>query len=465
VHATSVSSGSRENHPVRSIDEAISSPDRAAFTSVMTHSPTSAAWVAPEPAASIRFTPYMDMRSSRESLHFVPIERVLHHKEERIRVGRYSDRDATNPAAPVGFKSKVVSRRHCEFWCDNGQWWVRDVKSSSGTFLNHIRLSGPGLESKAFALNDGDILQLGIDFKGGEEQIFRCVKIRVELNRAWQKALNKFNMSAHRRLQSLAKVKDSDAMSTNSSECAICLFSVAPCQSLFVAPCSHVWHYKCIRPLIEKEYPIFRCPNCRAIADLERDIEEDEVAEDMWEVVPEGVLNDADDSGREQHLDVPASAPNGENYALQQALPPEIAPSNSPLNPFIDPEDGSALGTTTTNTTSVPERLDTPPRGSGVGSWRRRKDPVPNLDLSSEIRREGGSESGSSRSSQSSVMRGNGHDIPDGPMTPMNDAGPFLLDGRDGRISMLRIGPSVLSSHSPSHSPPSNPPSDPPAVP
>ena len=113
-------------------------------------------------------------------------------KDERIRVGRYSDRDEKTANAPVGFKSKVVSRRHCEFWCENGQWYVRDIKSSSGTFLNHIRLSAPGMESKPFPINDGDVLQLGIDFKGGEEQIFRCVKIRVELNRAWQKALNNF---------------------------------------------------------------------------------------------------------------------------------------------------------------------------------------------------------------------------------------------------------------------------------
>jgi pSer/pThr/pTyr-binding forkhead associated (FHA) protein len=95
-------------------------------------------------------------------------------------------------AAPVGFKSKVVSRRHCEFWYENGKWYIRDVKSSSGTFLNHIRLSPPSQESKAFPVNDGDIIQLGIDFKGGEEMIFRCVKMRVELNRGWQNKLNSF---------------------------------------------------------------------------------------------------------------------------------------------------------------------------------------------------------------------------------------------------------------------------------
>lgn len=198
--SSNVRSVSNPAPAVRSIDEALStSPDAGPPTHqpnnpplVRSPSNTSRAVQPSDPAASIRFIPHVDTRATRESLIFTPIERVLRFKDERIRVGRYSDRDQANPSAPVGFKSKVVSRRHCEFWCDNGQWYVKDVKSSSGTFLNHIRLSAPGVESRAYPLYDGDILQLGIDFKGGEEQIFRCVKIRVELNRAWQKALNNF---------------------------------------------------------------------------------------------------------------------------------------------------------------------------------------------------------------------------------------------------------------------------------
>lgn len=152
---------------------------------------------------SIRFVPHDDPRASRPSLNFVPVSRILPSGTSVIRVGRYSEKDsepdpaANAPsAAPVGFKSKVVSRRHCELWCSGGQWYIKDVKSSSGTFLNHIRLSQPNLESKPFPLNDGDVVQLGIDFKGGEEMIFRCVKIRVECNRGWQKALNSFKYVA-----------------------------------------------------------------------------------------------------------------------------------------------------------------------------------------------------------------------------------------------------------------------------
>ena len=148
---------------------------------------------------SIRFIPHQDPRSSRPSLNFGPVSRTLPSSSAVIRVGRYSEKDndalalpSAPSAAPVGFKSKVVSRRHCELWCSSGQWYIKDVKSSSGTFLNHIRLSQPNLESKPFPVNDGDVIQLGIDFKGGEEMIFRCVKIRVECNRGWQKALNSF---------------------------------------------------------------------------------------------------------------------------------------------------------------------------------------------------------------------------------------------------------------------------------
>lgn len=148
---------------------------------------------------SIRFSAHQDPRAQRPSLVFPPMSRILPQGDETIKVGRYSERDnapiqAVNvpSSAPVGFKSKVVSRRHCEFWCSGGRWFIKDVKSSSGTFLNHIRLSSPGTESRPFPVNDGDIVQLGIDFKGGEEMIFRCVKIRVELNKGWQTGPSSF---------------------------------------------------------------------------------------------------------------------------------------------------------------------------------------------------------------------------------------------------------------------------------
>lgn len=153
-----------------------------------------------ETKATIRFFPYQDsLQNTRPSLPFVPVARTLPSESCVIRVGRYSERDGislpspTEPSdAPVGFKSKVVSRKHCEFLYVNGQWHLKDVGSSSGTFLNHMRLSQPNMVSRLYSIKDGDIVQLGIDFRGGEEMIFRCVRIRIECNRSWQQKPNEF---------------------------------------------------------------------------------------------------------------------------------------------------------------------------------------------------------------------------------------------------------------------------------
>lgn len=198
----------------------------------------------------IRFSAHQDPRAARPSLVFPSMSRTLPTGKETIKVGRFSERE-NMPAgllnmpssAPVGFKSKVVSRRHCEFWCTGGKWYIRDVKSSSGTFLNHIRLSSPGTESRPYQVNDGDIVQLGIDFKGGEEMIFRCVKIRVELNKGWQTApsqfkyvLSKFgdikadkgSVQSHKRLRELNNPNKTSGGS--SQDCSICLGPVAVCK-------------------------------------------------------------------------------------------------------------------------------------------------------------------------------------------------------------------------------------------
>ncbi|WWC63543.1 uncharacterized protein I303_106146 [Kwoniella dejecticola CBS 10117] len=195
-------------------------------------------------------------------------------------------------AAKVAFKSKVVSRSHAEIWCEEGgKFFIRDTSSSSGTFLNHIRLSSPNTDSRPTMINDGDVLQLGVDYQGGAEEMFRCVKIRVEIGREWQRGANEFNTNALKQLKVYSNASSaSDAKKSESTpskkakasvtDCCICLFSVTVCQSLFIAPCSHVFHYKCIRPLLDKHYPGFSCPLCRTFANLEEDVE----TEDAWEI-------------------------------------------------------------------------------------------------------------------------------------------------------------------------------------
>ncbi|UPX15088.1 uncharacterized protein EKO05_0005551 [Ascochyta rabiei] len=376
---------------------------------------------------SIRFIPHQDPRASRPSLQFPTITRTLPDDSAVVRVGRYSERDnlpdtpANAPsAAAIGFKSKVVSRKHCELWCKDGSWYIKDVKSSSGTFLNHIRLSQPNVESKPFRIKDGDIVQLGIDFRGGEEMIFRCVKIRVECNRGWQQGLNTFNKQTHQRLRNLTKTKkEGDSASTHTSECAICLMSIAPCQSLFVAPCSHVWHYKCIRPILNgPTWPNFLCPNCRAVADLEADV--DDPAE----------LEDWDDDDAQENGD---AAPDAENPAEDRHVTPRA--SAVPLN-------GSAAEPGATDLADLQHAITS----IHINDTANPQTPFRRLEpLSASVTQPVSIDRGPGSFNGLSPLYLTAHDglapdrAHDGPMTPRNDAGPFVLDGSAGRAAGSRL--------------------------
>ncbi|KAH6016177.1 hypothetical protein HBI84_009550 [Parastagonospora nodorum] len=391
---------------------------------------------------SIRFIPHQDPRAGRPSLQFPTIQRTLPDESAIIRVGRYSERDnmpENTPSGPsaaaVGFKSKVVSRKHCELWCKDGSWYIKDVKSSSGTFLNHIRLSQPNVESKPFRIKDGDIIQLGIDFRGGEEMIFRCVKIRVECNRGWQQGLNKFNKQTHQRLRNLAKGKpDGDSASTHTSECAICLMSIAPCQSLFVAPCSHVWHYKCIRPILNgPTWPNFLCPNCRAVADLEEDVEDPPDFDD-WE-----------EDAEQTNGDSTATAENGvgDRHITPRA---SLVPMNAqaPVNNTGDEDGGVSLGDLQQAISNI-SMSDSNGHASQPGSHpqtpeRRLEPPTSSITQPVQI-----NVTSANEFSGLSPLYQHHHDgltpdrVHDGPMTPRNDAGPFVLDGSAGRAAGSRL--------------------------
>jgi pSer/pThr/pTyr-binding forkhead associated (FHA) protein len=112
---------------------------------------------------TIRIVPAMDS-FTRLPLRFDPIDRKVNDGEVLV-VGRHTDRLVTEHPTAVVFRSKVVSRSHAKMWSTSGQWYLQDVGSSSGTFLNHIRLSPPNVESTPYAIKDGDIVQLGIDFR------------------------------------------------------------------------------------------------------------------------------------------------------------------------------------------------------------------------------------------------------------------------------------------------------------
>lgn len=101
----------------------------------------------------------------------------------RIKIGRYSN-NKTVPSPVNGyFDSKVLSRAHAEVWCENDKVFIKDIKSSNGTFINGTRLSPESQESEPFELHSEDVVDFGIDILTDDNKdiLHRRVACRVFL--------------------------------------------------------------------------------------------------------------------------------------------------------------------------------------------------------------------------------------------------------------------------------------------
>ncbi|KAI9278092.1 SMAD/FHA domain-containing protein [Sporodiniella umbellata] len=224
---------------------------------------------------TLRVVPHLD---SSQALIFPVVEYSLS-EDQILKIGR-STLDKRNSPTLMSFRSKVVSRKHAEIFMENEHVYIKDTGSSSGTFLNSRRLSPPNETSSPHILRNNDTVQLGVDYQGGTEEYYRCVRMRIEINKPNQETSNQeYNIKTYNTLQNMIKPReDNQDNSIHVDECCICLFAIAPFQALFVAPCSHTFHYKCLRPLLAN-HPGFVCPLCRHYSDLEENVsmEVDEV--------------------------------------------------------------------------------------------------------------------------------------------------------------------------------------------
>ncbi|KAF6233637.1 hypothetical protein HO173_008194 [Letharia columbiana] len=102
-----------------------------------------------------------------------------------LRIGRQTN--AKTVPTPVNgyFDSKVLSRQHAEVWADKetGKIWIKDVKSSNGTFVNGVRLSAENRDSEPHELREQDTLELGIDIVSEDQKsiVHHKVSAKVEL--------------------------------------------------------------------------------------------------------------------------------------------------------------------------------------------------------------------------------------------------------------------------------------------
>ncbi|KAI9003481.1 hypothetical protein DFJ74DRAFT_626270 [Hyaloraphidium curvatum] len=247
-----------------------------------------------EGTLKVTLFPFVDPSRSAKPVMFDPIVRTVGNGS-RITIGRRVEpkgedgkRREDGPFVTVedgfiGYKSKVVSRSHAEIWVKDGQLYFKDIGSSSGTFLNRMRLSPSGRESRPYPLKDSDVIQLGVDYQNRPEDIYKAIVMRVLVQHpdGTKKQVNPVKL--HAALKSLIAAaspltnRSDDPAST--VDCAICLNCIAPFQALFLAPCSHCFHFKCIKPLIDQQGVMFLCPMCRQVANLEASVSSENLLE------------------------------------------------------------------------------------------------------------------------------------------------------------------------------------------
>lgn len=104
---------------------------------------------------------------------------------EVLRIGRQTNAK-TIPTPHNGFfDSKVLSRQHAEIWADkSGKIWIRDVKSSNGTFVNSQRLSPENRESEPHEVREHDTLELGIDIVSEDQNTIVHHKVSAKVEHA-----------------------------------------------------------------------------------------------------------------------------------------------------------------------------------------------------------------------------------------------------------------------------------------
>ncbi|KAG2418720.1 hypothetical protein HFD88_001821 [Aspergillus terreus] len=125
-------------------------------------------------------------------LTLIPINSTFERKQitvpyypEILRIGRQTN--AKTAPSPVNgyFDSKVLSRQHAEIWADkSGKIWIRDVKSSNGTFINGKRLSPENRESEPHELRENDQLDLGIDIISEDQKTVVHHKVCAKVEHA-----------------------------------------------------------------------------------------------------------------------------------------------------------------------------------------------------------------------------------------------------------------------------------------
>ncbi|GAA5850677.1 hypothetical protein JCM5353_000542 [Sporobolomyces roseus] len=111
---------------------------------------------------------------------FVPKQISLDPPGQKVKIGRQTNAKTVPNGTNGYFDSKVLSRAHAEVWSEDNKVFIKDVKSSSGTFINGERLSPESAESDIFELYTDD--EFGIDILTDDTKTIVHHKVHLVMN-------------------------------------------------------------------------------------------------------------------------------------------------------------------------------------------------------------------------------------------------------------------------------------------
>jgi len=125
-------------------------------------------------------------------LHLLPINGTFERKtisvpfyDATLKIGRQTNQKTIPTPTNGYFDSKVLSRQHAEIYADRqGRIFIRDVKSSNGTFVNGVRLSQENKDSEPRELREQDVLELGIDIVSEDQKTVVHHKVAAKVEHA-----------------------------------------------------------------------------------------------------------------------------------------------------------------------------------------------------------------------------------------------------------------------------------------
>lgn len=98
----------------------------------------------------------------------------------------------------------------------------------------------------------------------------------------------------------------------SANECCVCIGETGAFQALFLAPCSHCFHYKCVSHIIVQS-ALFQCPLCRQVANLTASVSSEDLP-DLGEIAI-GALGD------KKYFDAPKATSPTSDDLLQVPSP------------------------------------------------------------------------------------------------------------------------------------------------